>query len=105
MGFKNFVFDLQVIQFAEMEKPSVKFIRQVLLTILLFDDQEEVAAVFRKISNSNKLKVFREGLRLFLHHFVLRNVKNATEENVKLLKERVDLADKALSASDLDLAF
>lgn len=48
--------------------------------------------------------MLREGLKLFLTHFLLKNVqaqKNA--EEASLLKERVELATKALQAKESKL--
>ena len=77
--------------------------RQVLLTILLNDDENAAISSFKRISSntdSPKLKLFRESLRLFLQHFVLKNTKNnmggkiAGEKLMKMAK----MADQTLSS-------
>lgn len=88
-----------------MDKPAVRFIRQVLLAILLTDSEDTMVGAFGRIAGSKALKMFREGLRLFLHHFVLRNSKDMAGTDMALLTTRVKLADSALSAADRSLAF
>lgn len=51
---------------------------------------------------SAKLKAFKESLRLFIHHFMLKdgaNIKSVGEDKLKLLKERIKATDKFLDTS------
>lgn len=82
-----------------MDKACVKLMRQLLLSTLLHNCEETMVAVFSRVAKPPKLRMFRESLRLFLHHFVLRNVKDESEEAVKL-RERVKLAEAALTSVD-----
>lgn len=74
--------------------------RQVLMTILISDDRNAAIAVFKRISNSPKLKLFRESLRLFLQHFVLKNTKNVEKKEVSRLIDMVKIAEKTLTSFD-----
>ncbi|KAK3923785.1 Nucleolar MIF4G domain-containing protein 1 [Frankliniella fusca] len=98
---------LKVLSFAEMDKPCVRLVRQILLKILLSSDEHKCEAVFRRIAASPQLYLFREGLRLFINHFVLRKSSNKSlpDEEVELLKYRAAVADKALSSADSRLEF
>ncbi|XP_054266390.1 nucleolar MIF4G domain-containing protein 1 [Macrosteles quadrilineatus] len=96
---------LKVMQFSEMDKCHVRLLRQVLLSVLLSDLPETVSAVFSRVSRPEKLHMFRESLRLFLHHFVLRNVSDLPTDQATLLKDRVKLAETALIHNDAKAKF
>ncbi|KAJ4449006.1 hypothetical protein ANN_00398 [Periplaneta americana] len=93
---------LKVIHFAEVDQVMVRFLRQVLLGLLLHDSQEAVQEVFQRVAVSSKLHVFREGIRLFIHHFLLRNMSEADSE---VLHQRAKMADKILSAAESRVMF
>ncbi|XP_010561350.1 PREDICTED: nucleolar MIF4G domain-containing protein 1 [Haliaeetus leucocephalus] len=95
---------LKVIEFSELDKTKVRFLRQVLSMLLIKTDAEELSDIFVRLSDNPKLGMLREGLKLFLTHFLLKNAqaqKNA--EEASLLKERVELATKALQAKESKL--
>lgn len=76
--------------------------RQILLGILLHENTEACLAVFEKVALSDKLKMFRESLRLFIHHFLLRNLKEGTvATNMKdLLETRAQMIEKLLNTKE-----
>lgn len=90
----------QVVQFGELDKPTLKLVRQIMLGILLHENTEACAQVFERISLSPQLQNFREGLRLFIRHFLLKNVKVGVipEAEMFKLRERAKIADKSLTA-------
>ncbi|XP_072185139.1 nucleolar MIF4G domain-containing protein 1 [Excalfactoria chinensis] len=92
---------LKVIEFGDLDKPKVRFLRQVLSTLLVKTDGDDINDIFGRISDNPKLGMLREGLKLFLTHFLLKNaqVQNSDEET-GLLKERAELASKALQAKE-----
>ncbi|KAM6421982.1 nucleolar MIF4G domain-containing protein 1 [Rhynochetos jubatus] len=95
---------LKVIEFSELDKPKVRFLRQVLSTLLMKTDAEELSDIFVRVSDNPKLGMLREGLKLFLTHFLLKNVQaQKSAEEASLLKERVELATKALQAKESKL--
>ncbi|XP_059674887.1 nucleolar MIF4G domain-containing protein 1 [Gavia stellata] len=95
---------LKVIEFSELDKPKVRFLRQVLSMLLIKTDDEELSDIFVRISDNPKLGMLREGLKLFLTHFLLKNVQaQKSAEEATLLKERVELATKALEAKESKL--
>ncbi|XP_068002116.1 nucleolar MIF4G domain-containing protein 1 isoform X2 [Melanerpes formicivorus] len=94
----------QVIEFSELDKPKVRFLRRVLSMLLIKTDAEELNDIFLRVSDNPKLGLLREGLKLFLNHFLLKNVQTQTSpEEASLLKERIELATKALQAKESKL--
>ncbi|XP_064291574.1 nucleolar MIF4G domain-containing protein 1 [Passer domesticus] len=92
---------LKVIEFSELDKPKVRFLRQVLSTLLTKADEEEITDIFMRISDNPKLGMLREGLKLFLTHFLLKHAQaQKSAEEASMLKERVELATKALEAKE-----
>ncbi|RLW11540.1 hypothetical protein DV515_00001345 [Chloebia gouldiae] len=92
---------LKVIEFSELDKPKVRFLRQVLSTLLTKADEEEITDIFLRVSDNPKLGMLREGLKLFLTHFLLKHAQaQKSAEEAGLLKERVELATKALEAKE-----
>lgn len=75
----------------------VSFVRQTLIKVLQDTDDEETATIFIKASKNPSLEFFREGLTLFLSHFLIRNAsKNISDSKLELLKNRVNAAQAAL---------
>lgn len=91
-----------MIEFGELDKITLRFIRQILLGILLCEETDNCVAVFEKVAQSDKLKMFKESLRLFIHHFLLKNLKTdkVPEENKNLLKVRSEIVEKMLTIRD-----
>ncbi|XP_043546641.1 nucleolar MIF4G domain-containing protein 1 isoform X1 [Chiloscyllium plagiosum] len=96
----------KVIEFSELDKPKVKLLRHVLHKLLVDTEPEDLVAIFQRISGIPKLGLFREGLKLFLSHFLLKNASSlGSVEQANLLKTRVDIAEKALQTKDTILKF
>lgn len=76
----------------------MRLLRQIILGILLHENEEASLQVFERISLSSQLKTFREGLRLFINHFLIKNAESRTisEKELAKLKERGELADRML---------
>ncbi|KAF7706748.1 hypothetical protein HF521_020002 [Silurus meridionalis] len=90
---------LKAIEFGELDKPRVKFLRQVLSKLLQQTQEEELVQMFSRISGIPNLGMLREGLKLFIRHFLLRS---AQTEGMQLA-ERAEVAIKALEARDTKL--
>lgn len=90
-----------------IDQVTLRLIRQVLIGILLHDNEETSLAVFEKVATSPKLKMFRESLRLFIHHFLLRNLNTSSlsDEHKQILTTRARLAEKALTSSENKVKF
>ncbi|XP_034243707.1 nucleolar MIF4G domain-containing protein 1 homolog [Thrips palmi] len=97
---------LKVMSFAEMDKACIRLVRQILLTILLSEDVPKCEEVFRRVAPSAQLHLFREGLRLFINHFVVRKgSKSLPEQEFQILQERAKVAEKLLSSTSSKVAF
>ncbi|KAG9348041.1 hypothetical protein JZ751_004061 [Albula glossodonta] len=95
---------LKVIEFGELDKPQVRFLRQVLSKLLSDTDPEDLENIFGRISGIPKLGMLREGLKLFISHFLLRNAQLlGTAEQARLLSERAEVATQAMEAKDAKL--
>ncbi|KAL6264325.1 hypothetical protein P5V15_004434 [Pogonomyrmex californicus] len=98
---------LKVIQFTELDKLTMRLVRQIMLGILLHENEEACLEVFGRISLSPKLQTFRESLRLFINHFLVKNICTTEnlEEQSELLKKRAEYVDKILSTRESKLVF
>lgn len=78
---------LKVVEFAELNKPRVKFLKLV-LGALLSEDKELVKKTFSSVGGVPNLRTLREGLRLFLRHFLLKSQKDEKKKTELLSKIR-----------------
>uniref|UniRef100_A0AAG5DRW4 MI domain-containing protein n=1 Tax=Anopheles atroparvus TaxID=41427 RepID=A0AAG5DRW4_ANOAO len=94
---------LKVIDFAGIDKVSLRLMRQIMLGLLLLDDENKCLQVFSRITASFKLKSFKDSLRLFMLHFLARGTKSNAqlpEEQAVLLQNRIKQADQLLGSED-----
>ncbi|XP_056317885.1 nucleolar MIF4G domain-containing protein 1 [Danio aesculapii] len=92
---------LKAIEFGELDKPKVKFLKQILSKLLKETEPEDLLNIFGRISGIPKLGMLREGLKLFISHFLLRTVHTQEPaEQAKVLKDRAEVATKAMEARD-----
>jgi len=76
----------------------VSFVRQTLIKVLQDSDEEETTNIFLKASKNPTLQFFREGLTLFLSHFLIKNAsKDISDKKLELLTNRVKVAQAALN--------
>ncbi|MGH0183842.1 UNVERIFIED_CONTAM: hypothetical protein FKN15_013125 [Acipenser sinensis] len=95
---------LKVIEFSELDKPKVQFLRQLLSKLLCEMEPEELKDIFGRISGIPKLGMLREGLKLFITHFLLKNALSlGTAEQAILLKERAGVAEQGMQVKDAKL--
>ncbi|XP_029955828.1 nucleolar MIF4G domain-containing protein 1 [Salarias fasciatus] len=95
---------LKVIEFGELDKPTVRFLRQVLTKLLKETEPEELAGIFGRISGIPKLGMLREGLKLFISHFLLKSGQSqGPAEQAAALSERAQVATKAMEAKEAGL--
>ncbi|XP_036288613.1 nucleolar MIF4G domain-containing protein 1 isoform X7 [Pipistrellus kuhlii] len=88
---------LKVVEFSELDKPRVHFLREVLHVLLMGTEVEDLCFIFARVSDNPKLGVLREGLKLFISHFLLKSVQaHRSAEEAGALRERAALATKAL---------
>lgn len=83
--------------------------RQILLAIIMNADLQISLEVFHRISKPPKLHMFRESLRLFIQHFLIKNAGKKTsvlsEDEMATLKERAIEVDKILTMYENKLRF
>ncbi|CAL9698103.1 unnamed protein product [Knipowitschia caucasica] len=95
---------LKVIEFGELDKPKVRFLRQMLTKLFKETDPEDLICIFGKISGVPKLGMLREGLKLFISHFVLKNAQSqGPAEQAALLSEHAQVATRAMEAKEAKL--
>ncbi|XP_004403542.1 PREDICTED: nucleolar MIF4G domain-containing protein 1 [Odobenus rosmarus divergens] len=88
---------LKVVEFSELDKPRVHFLRKVLYILLMETEVEDLGSIFARVSDNPKLGLLREGLKLFISHFLLRSAQvNTSVEEASMLRERADLSTKSL---------
>ncbi|KAK1335298.1 hypothetical protein QTO34_004883 [Cnephaeus nilssonii] len=88
---------LKVIEFSELDKPRIHFLREVLHVLLMGTEAEDLRFIFARVSDNPKLGVLREGLKLFISHFLLKSVQaHRSAEEAGALRERAELATTAL---------
>ncbi|XP_030682243.1 nucleolar MIF4G domain-containing protein 1 isoform X2 [Nomascus leucogenys] len=88
---------LKVVEFSELDKPRVHFLRKVLSILLVETEVEDLSLIFTRISDNPKLGMLREGLKLFISHFLLKNAQaHRSAHEANMLRERADLATKCL---------
>ncbi|XP_036905405.1 nucleolar MIF4G domain-containing protein 1 isoform X2 [Sturnira hondurensis] len=88
---------LKVVEFSELDKPRVHFLRRVLYMLLMETEVEDLGVIFTRVSDNPKLGVLREGLKLFISHFLLKGAQAPrSAEEVSALRERAELATRAL---------
>lgn len=91
---------LKKTNFADMNPPLVKFLRIVLSHLLLTPSESSVSDMFSKIPDA-KYKIFRESMRLFVRHFMIRNARKVLvgifgQFTETVLERRIDIAERAL---------
>lgn len=81
--------------------------RQILLAIIMNADLQVSLEVFHRISKPPKLHMFRESLKLFIQHFLIKNAGKKSsilsEEEMATLKQRAVEVDKILTMHESKL--
>ena len=98
---------LKIIEFSEINKVLVKFLKICLLEIIESNDTIR-KEVFLAVAGYPKLSQLREGLRIFMRHFILKETpkKNRNSDICipEALKEKVLQAEQSLLAGDKKMA-
>ncbi|XP_037720872.1 nucleolar MIF4G domain-containing protein 1 homolog [Drosophila subpulchrella] len=96
---------LKVVDFMQLDKLSFYFMKEVMVRLLLAPDEREVYQTFERVAKNTKLQQFKQSVRLFLQHFLLKEDQleklKLKEEEQQLLQQRVDHLDKLLAYVDL----
>ncbi|XP_056015685.1 nucleolar MIF4G domain-containing protein 1-like [Ostrea edulis] len=89
---------LKVVEFGTLDVYMLRFLKHLIQSVLLDYPEDVTRAMFHRIAPLSKLQHLHEGLKLFMQHFLLRK-KSKDVVDTPLLKERIDMVDKILSAS------
>ncbi|KAM8774204.1 nucleolar MIF4G domain-containing protein 1 isoform 2-T2 [Rhynchonycteris naso] len=88
---------LKVVEFSELDKPRIHFLRKVLSILLMETEVEDLSLIFTRVSDNPKLGILREGLKLFISHFLLKSAQtHHSAEEASVLRERAELTARAL---------
>ncbi|XP_024594952.1 nucleolar MIF4G domain-containing protein 1 [Neophocaena asiaeorientalis asiaeorientalis] len=88
---------LKVVEFSELDKPRVHFLRKVLHMLLMETEVEDLGLIFARVSDSPALGLLREGLKLFISHFLLKGGQaHGGDKEASALRERAELCAGAL---------
>ncbi|PNJ31244.1 NOM1 isoform 1 [Pongo abelii] len=88
---------LKVVEFSELDKPRVHFLRKVLSILLMETEVEDLSLIFTRVSDNPKLGMLREGLKLFISHFLLKNAQaHRSADEANMLRAKADLATRCL---------
>eukprot|EP00057_Strongylocentrotus_purpuratus_P022857 XP_011677331.1 PREDICTED: nucleolar MIF4G domain-containing protein 1 isoform X1 [Strongylocentrotus purpuratus] len=93
---------IKIVEFADMNKHTVRFLSSLLTDLLLEKQDNAITSIFGGVASVAKLRVLREGLGLFMHHFLLntnRKVKGG-EEVIEKLKKKILIAESAMQGED-----
>ena len=82
---------LKVIEFSDLDKVSVGFLKTVLGQLLEVKDELK-CEIFSLVAQQSKLSTFKEGLKLFMRHFMLKSNKE--------LKVKIEQAESWLMSKD-----
>ncbi|XP_040583075.1 nucleolar MIF4G domain-containing protein 1 homolog [Lepeophtheirus salmonis] len=89
---------LKVVTFADVNKPTIAYLKTV-LTKILMSNKEIVMKVLSSVTGHTKLKDFRESITIFMKHFMLKSKENPS------LGDRIRLAEDVLRSKDLRTYF
>ena len=90
-----------MVEFSELNKQKLKLMKKVLHKLLTQYPDYVVTDVFARIAPFTKLKLLREGLGVFMNHFLLKG-KSKVEKDLELLKSRITLAESAMGSAHTD---
>ena len=86
---------LKVIEFADLNKDTVKFLKRVVTDLL---ERSDPYRPFVSIAGHKPLASFREALKLFIRHFMLKSAEEGS------LKDKLVKAEMSLSAGEKRMA-
>ncbi|XP_065829440.1 nucleolar MIF4G domain-containing protein 1-like [Oscarella lobularis] len=84
---------LKIVDFTQLEGVSVAFFRRLFRGLLLDYDADSFLRVFARLSRVSELQHLRDGLIVFMKHFVVKS------EDDDELKRRIKKAEKALQGA------
>lgn len=95
---------LKIVDFLQLDKQSFALMKEICKGLLLSSEEQNLYEAFERLAKNSKLQQFKQSLRLFLQHFLLKEQKTTlklSEEEMDLLQRRVEYVDKLLAYVDL----
>jgi len=93
---------LKIIGFGTIDKPSVRFFTRLFTILLTEYPVSAMKKVFARIAPIQKLSLLREGLKIFLRHFLLsKSTKKEETVDHSRLTELVEIAEAALDGREV----
>ncbi|XP_055390573.1 nucleolar MIF4G domain-containing protein 1 homolog [Condylostylus longicornis] len=85
---------LKIVEFTELDKITLRFVRIIVLGILL-GDENEMLQIFKRIAPSAALNNFKSAIVLFIRHFLLKGTgKNyVANDQIEILNQRIDAVE------------
>jgi len=90
---------LQAVNFAEINKITVKFLKELLIPLLLKTSDVTLREIFGRLLTQNKLRLYKEGLKLFLNHFIGKEATKMTGNDGDKLLQRIRIAEESMLGS------
>ncbi|XP_023297218.2 nucleolar MIF4G domain-containing protein 1 homolog [Lucilia cuprina] len=95
---------LKIVDFLQLDKQSFALMKEICKGLLLSSEEQDLYQAFERLAKNTKLQQFKQSLRLFLQHFLLKeqgSTLKLSEEEMELLQKRVDYVDKLLAYVDI----
>lgn len=89
---------LKVINFGIIESTAIAFLRRTFYRLLSKSTLTSISKMFKKITNSEPLKTFVEGLRLFFE--ISMKTDSLSETDDPLINKKIELVNELLSVED-----
>ena len=94
---------LKVVSFGALDKVSIDFFSNFFTTFLLQYPRNIIKLAFQRISNVPKLTLLRQGIKLFLRHFLYPD-ENKQDNEIDIsnekMKELIEIVESALDGYD-----
>ncbi|XP_065359794.1 nucleolar MIF4G domain-containing protein 1 homolog [Calliphora vicina] len=95
---------LKIVDFLQLDKQSFALMKEICKGLLLSSEEQELYQAFERLAKNSKLQQFKQSLRLFLQHFLLKEqgaTLKLSEDEMELLQKRADYVDKLLAYVDM----
>ncbi|XP_075164735.1 nucleolar MIF4G domain-containing protein 1 homolog [Haematobia irritans] len=95
---------LKVIDFLQIDKQSFALMKEICKGLLLSTEEQDMYQAFERLAKNSKLQQFKQSIRLFLQHFMLKEQRTTlklSDDQTELLQKRIDYVDKLLAYIEL----
>ncbi|XP_013100468.2 nucleolar MIF4G domain-containing protein 1 homolog [Stomoxys calcitrans] len=95
---------LKIIDFLQIDKQSFALMKEICKGLLLAAEEQDMYQAFERLAKNSKLQQFKQSIRLFLQHFMLKEqgtTLKLSDDQMELLRRRVEYVDKLLAYVEL----